>query len=129
MLSGPGTENWPFTARAAAANLTGPANASLRQAAIDALTTNAKTRAQVLLDVIEIGEFKTREYNPAFVLMQYFGYLRRNPEQEGYDFWLNVLDNREPNNFQGMICAFLTSAEYQNRFGSAVTRTNADCGQ
>ena len=65
----------------------------------------------------------------AFGLMQYFGYLRRNPEQEGYDFWLNVLNNRGPNNFQGMICAFLTSAEYQNRFGSAVTRTNADCGQ
>ena len=76
-----------------------------------------------------VTEFKVREYNPAFVLMQYFGYLRRNPEQEGYDFWLNVLNNREPNNFQGMICSFLTSAEYQHRFGSTVTRTNADCGQ
>jgi len=111
------------------AGLTGPVNTAPRQSAIDALTSNAKTRAQVLSDVIEISEFKTREYNPAFVLMQYFGYLRRDPEQEGYDFWLNVLDNREPNNFQGMICSFLTSAEYQSRFGSTVTRTNADCGQ
>jgi uncharacterized repeat protein (TIGR01451 family) len=111
------------------ANLTGAANSALRQTAIDGLTANMKTRSQVLQDVIDAGEFKIREYNPAFVLMQYFGYLRRNPEQEGYDFWLNVLNNREPNNFQGMICAFLTSAEYQNRFGSAVTRTNADCGQ
>lgn len=89
------------------ANLTGPANDALRQAAIDALTSNAKTRAQVLLDVIEIGEFKTREYNPAFVLMQYFGYLRRNPEQAGYDFRVDVVNNRDPNNYQGMICSFL----------------------
>lgn len=111
------------------ANLIGPANAPLRQTEIDALTTNAKTRAQVLLDVIDVGEFKTREYNPAFVLMQYFGYLRRNPEQEGYDFWFDVLNNREPNNYPGLICSFLTSAEYQKRFGSAVTRTNADCAR
>ena len=61
--------------------------------------------------------------------MQYFGYLRRNPDQRGYDFRLNVLNNREPNNFRGMVCAFLTSAEYRQRFGSAITRTNGDCSQ
>lgn len=88
-----------------------------------------KTRAQVLLDVVEIGEFKTREYNPAFVLMQYFGYLRRDPDQGGYDFWLDILNNRLPNNFRGMVCAFLTSAEYQQRFGASITRTNRDCSQ
>jgi len=86
-----------------------------------------KTRAQVLLDVIEIPAFKTREFNGAFVLMQYFGYLRRDPDQGGYDFWLDVLNNRVPGNFRGMVCAFLTSAEYQHRFGSAVTRTDHDC--
>ncbi|HKZ80549.1 MAG TPA: DUF4214 domain-containing protein [Pyrinomonadaceae bacterium] len=52
------------------ANLTGAANVQHRQAAIEALTNGSKTRAQVLLDVIEISEFKGREYNPAFVLMQ-----------------------------------------------------------
>lgn len=111
------------------ASLTSAANTSLRQQQIDAMTNNGKTRAQVLLDVIEIQELKDREYNPAFVLMQYFGYLRRNPEQGGYDFWLNVLNNREPNNFRGMVCAFLTAVEYQQRFGTSVTRTNGDCGQ
>jgi Domain of unknown function (DUF4214) len=100
-----------------------------RQAEIDALLNGSKTRAQVLLDVIDIPEFKDREYNPAFVLTQYFGYLRRDPDQGGYDFWLNVLNNREPNNFRGMVCAFVTSTEYQLRFGSAVTRSNADCGR
>ncbi|MCU1268384.1 MAG: hypothetical protein JWM21_4702 [Acidobacteria bacterium] len=99
-----------------------------RQQQIDAMNNNGKTRAQVLLDVIEINEFKTREYNPAFVLMQYYGYLRRNPDQGGYDFWLNVL-NSQPDNFRGMVCSFLTSTEYQQRFGSAVTRSNQDCSQ
>jgi hypothetical protein len=60
--------------------------------------------------------------------MQYFGYLRRDPDQGGYDFWLNILNNREPNNYRAMVCAFLTSAEYQQRFGASVTRTNRDCG-
>jgi hypothetical protein len=86
-----------------------------------------RTRAQVIRDVIEIGEFKQREFNPAFVLMQYFGYLRRNPDQGGYDFWLDVVNSRATNNYRAMVCAFLTSAEYQQRFGSAVTRANSDC--
>jgi hypothetical protein len=100
-----------------------------RQQQIDAMNNNGKTRAQVLLDVIEISEFKTREFNPAFVLMQYFGYLRRNPDQGGYDFWLDVLNNRVPGNFRSMVCAFVTSAEYQRRFGTVVTRSNSDCAQ
>ena len=102
--------------------------ATERQAAITALTNNSKTRAQVLRDVIEIQEFKIREYNPSFVLMQYFGYLRRDADQGGYDFWLNILNNKVPGNHKAMVCAFLTSAEYQLRFGSTVTRTNQDCG-
>jgi hypothetical protein len=99
-----------------------------RQQAINAMN-NGRTRAQVLLDVIEIPEFKTREYNSAFVLMQYFGYLRRDPDQGGYDFWLDVLNNRVPGNFLGMVCAFITSAEYQQRFSPVVTRGNNVCAQ
>jgi hypothetical protein len=92
------------------------------------MTNSGKTRAQVILSLIEIADFKTREYNPAFVLMQYFGYLRRDAEQGGYDFWLNVVNNLEPNNYRGMICAFITSQEYQQRFSPVFTRTNALCG-
>jgi hypothetical protein len=99
-----------------------------RQHQVEAMN-NGKTRAQVLMDVIELPAFKTREYNGAFVLMQYFGYLRRDPDQGGYDFWLDVLNNRVPGNFRGMVCAFLTSAEYQHRFGPTVTRTDRDCAQ
>jgi len=103
--------------------------ASEKLQAVQKMSTQNKTRAQVLLELIENREFKKREYNPAFVLMQYFGYLRRDADQDGYDFWLNVLNNREPGNYRGMVCSFITSQEYQHRFGLAVTHTNAECGQ
>jgi hypothetical protein len=88
---------------------------------------NGKTRAEVLLDVIEIPAFKEREYNPAFVLMQYYGYLRRDPEPGGYAFWLDVLNNKDPGNFRGMVCSFITSAEYQQRFSTVSTHSNSEC--
>src|SRR2546426_1373691 len=97
-----------------------------RQQQIDAMNAG-KTRAQVVGDVIEIQAFKDREYNPSFVLMQYFGYLRRNPDANGYAFWLDVITNRDPNNYRGMVCAFITSAEYQLRFSSVVTHANSEC--
>jgi dipeptidyl aminopeptidase/acylaminoacyl peptidase len=88
---------------------------------------NGKTRSQVLREVIEIQQFKNAEFNPAFVLMQYFGYLGRDPDPGGYAFWLDILNNRQPNNFLGMVCAFITSTEYQERFSSVVTLTNSSC--
>jgi uncharacterized repeat protein (TIGR01451 family) len=106
---------------------------SLTQAQRDALVSGLKsnppteTRATVLRQVADNAVFKAREFNPAFVLMQYFGYLRRDPETGGYLFWLDVLNNKEPGNFRGMVCSFITSAEYQQRFSSIVTRTNHDC--
>lgn len=114
------------------AGLTDASFTAQRQMETQALIDGSRTRAQVLLDVIEIPEFKTREYNPAFVLMQYFGYLRRDPEPEGYQFWLNVLNNKLPNDISGyraMVCGFLTSAEYQDRFSPVRTHSNAECGQ
>jgi hypothetical protein len=87
---------------------------------------NGKTRARVLRDVIEISGFKTREYNPSFVLMQYFGYLVRDPDPGGYNFWVGVLNNN-PTNYRGMVCGFVTSREYQERFGLGLRRSNVDC--
>jgi hypothetical protein len=97
-----------------------------RQAEIDAMNNQGRTRAQVLLNVINIQAFRDREYNPAFVLMQYFGYLRRDPDQGGYDFWLGLI-NGQPQNIRGMVCAFLTSNEYQERYSSVSTRNNSLC--
>jgi hypothetical protein len=86
-----------------------------------------KTRAGAIREVIEIQAFKDAEYNPSFVLMQYFGYLRRDPEQAGYDFWLNILNNVQPNNYRSMVCAFITSTEYQSRFSPVITHSNREC--
>lgn len=86
------------------------------------------SRARAVRVAIDEAAFQTAEYNQAFVLMQYFGYLRRDPDQGGYDFWLDVLNNRVPGNYRGMVCAFVTSAEYQQRFGSAVTQNDHGCG-
>jgi aldose sugar dehydrogenase len=99
---------------------------SERQQQIDAMNAG-KTRSQVVGDVIEIQAFKDREYNPSFVLMQYYGYLRRDADPSGYAFWLDILNNRQPNNYRGMVCAFITSAEYQLRFSSVITHTNSEC--
>jgi hypothetical protein len=86
-----------------------------------------ESRSLAVRQAIEDAAFKQAEYNKSFVLMQYFGYLKRDPEQAGYDFWLNVLNDREPGNYRGMVCSFLTSAEYQKRFSSAVTHSNQEC--
>ena len=90
---------------------------------------NGAPRAEVLRALISDPDFTAKEYNPSFVLMEYFAYLRRDPDPGGYAFWLNVLDTREPDNFRGMVCAFITSTEYQQRFGPIVRHTNGECGR
>jgi hypothetical protein len=77
------------------------------------------TRADVLRIVAENEEFRRKEFNSLFVLMQYFGYLRRNADLPGYQFWLNKL-NQFGGDFRGaeMVKAFITSAEYRSRFRS-----------
>jgi hypothetical protein len=86
-------------------------------------------RAAVVRAVADNAIFKQAQFNPAFVLTEYFGYLRRDPDLNGYNFWLNVLNNGDPNNYRGMVCSFITSSEYQRRFSSIVTHNNGECGQ
>ncbi len=88
-----------------------------------------ESRALALRKAIDTDTFQQAEYNPSFVLMEYFGYLRRDPDREGYDFWLNVLNDKDPGNYKGMVCSFITSAEYQARFSSVLTHSNRECGQ
>ncbi len=96
----------------------------------DALITDYNahgSRARVVQMVAENAQFKAAVYNDAFVLMQYFGYLRRDPDDGGYSFWLGLLNTSQQNNFRGMVCAFITSSEYQTRFSSVVTRNDHSC--
>ncbi len=74
-------------------------------------------RGSILSDLLEDKSFTDAEYDAAFVLMQYFGYLRRDPDANGYAFWLDVLSNRAPDNYRSMVRAFITSKEYRSRFG------------
>ena len=102
-----------------------------RQALIDKYNTGTdmnQSRAFALRDAIDASAFSSAEYNPSFVLMQYYGYLRRDPDPGGYSFWLDILNNRVPGNFRSMVCAFITSDEYQKRFGNTATYSNRDCG-
>ncbi|HMF55665.1 MAG TPA: DUF4214 domain-containing protein [Pyrinomonadaceae bacterium] len=103
-------------------------NETERQSYVEMLNSGG-TRSEVLRGIIENDAFKRRESNPSFVLMQYFGYLRRDADEGGLNFWMEVLNNRVPGNYRSMVCAFLTSSEYQRRFSSVITRSNAGCGQ
>jgi hypothetical protein len=88
-------------------------------------------RAAILQEAADNPTFIQAEYNRAFVLMQYFGYLRRDVDRGGYDFWLNTLNTRLPadaSGYRAMVCAFLTSGEYQLRFGIAPSHANSECG-
>ena len=90
---------------------------------VNALTGGTMTRAQVVRAVAEDSDLAASEKNRAFVLEQYFGYLRRDPnsgqdtDYTGYDFWLTKL-----NQFNGsfinaeMVKAFIASSEYRGRF-------------
>jgi hypothetical protein len=105
-------------------------SASERSTAIDLFgsasnTANTAARAQALRQVSEDQDLTNAEFNRAFVLMQYFGYLRRNPndapesglDYTGYDFWLTKLNQFNGNYIQAeMVKAFLSSIEYRQRF-------------
>jgi len=90
-----------------------------RDSLIDVLNSGAFTRAQVLRLIAENFDFYNAEYNRAFVEMEYFGYLRRDPDAAGFTFWLGKL-----NEFGGdfrraeMVKAFIVSGEYRQRFGT-----------
>ena len=105
-------------------NAGNPLSQTERDQLVSDLTGGAKTRAQVLRAVAEDADLFNAETNRAFVLMQYFGYLRRNPndpqdtDYTGFDFWLTKLNQFNGNFINAeMVKAFITSSEYRQRFG------------
>jgi hypothetical protein len=87
----------------------------------------SQSRSLVLRALADETAFSTAVYNQSFVLMEYYGYLRRDPDAAGYAFWLDVVNNGDRNNYRGMVCSFITSTEYQRRFSPVVTHSNAEC--
>ncbi|HEX8354327.1 MAG TPA: SBBP repeat-containing protein, partial [Pyrinomonadaceae bacterium] len=103
------------------ANASGALSTSEFAALVAGLEAGTETRATALLKVADDADFRAREFSPAFVLMQYLGYLRRNPSDwpdngDGYNFWLAKLER-----FGGdwraaeMVKAFINSDEYRRR--------------
>lgn len=87
-------------------------------------------RAGIIRWVAEATSLIDAEYNRAFVLTQYFGYLRRDPDQVGYLFWLGQVNRLPLRNLaiqHAMVCSFITSNEYQRRFSPVVIHSNAEC--
>jgi len=107
-------------------NAGGVLDATERQNLIDELSANNTDagRASVLRKVADDSNLVQQELNRAFVLMQYFGYMRRNPDDppdadfSGYNFWLGKLNEFNGNYIAAeMVKAFITSIEYRQRFG------------
>lgn len=93
-------------------------------------------RAEIVSEIVNNPQVAKREYNSAFVTMEYFGYLKRDPDKAGYAAWLDYLGEK-PGNCAVMISGFAFSREYRERFGSSgdearlppVSEDAALCGQ
>src|SRR6266567_4187677 len=97
---------------------------------IDQLNGGA-TRAAVTRNIIDNSSYQDpsnlKVYNSGFVLMQYFGYLRRGADIAGYNFWFDNVNHVLAGDvlaYQKMVCVFITSPEYQFRFSSTTTQVD-----
>jgi plastocyanin len=102
----------------------GDRNAAIAEFGSATDTSDVAARSRALRDVAENSILQQQEFNRAFVLMQYYGYLRRNPDDpqdsdySGYDFWLTKLNQFGGNYINAeMVKAFVSSIEYRQRFG------------
>jgi photosystem II stability/assembly factor-like uncharacterized protein len=88
-----------------------------RDALVSGLNSSMMPRTAVLRRITEDERFVSAKRNEMFVMMEYFGYLRRDPDDSGYQFWLNKL-NQFGGNFEQaeMVKAFIVSGEYRGRF-------------
>jgi len=110
-----------------------PLSSADRTALINEITANAANKGSVVYKVVDgtqtinnqgAVEFQTtygkayfdKEFNSVFVFMEYAGYLRRNPDQDGYNFWLAKLNQFGNWVDAQMVLAFINSPEYRNRF-------------
>jgi len=82
-------------------------------------TNDQPARARALRRVAENASFADAEFRRAFVTMEYFGYLRRDPDTAGFNFWLSKLEQFNGDFVKAeMVKAFLSSDEYRRRFGA-----------
>jgi hypothetical protein len=63
------------------------------------------SRAAVVRSMADNAVSSRRKYKAALVLTEYFGYLRRDPESGGYEFWLSAVNNL--GDYRGLVCSFI----------------------
>lgn len=96
-----------------------PGLLAFRDSLVAGLNGGTLTRATVLRMAAELFDLRTRELNNAFVTMEYFGYLRRDPDTAGFNFWLDKLNSFNGNFIEAeMVKSFIISTEYRQRFGA-----------
>jgi hypothetical protein len=78
--------------------------------------TTTITDGALVFDTTYGKAFYDQEFNSAFVFMEYIGYLRRNPDQDGYNHWLGKLNQYGNWVDAQMVLAFILSPEYRDRF-------------
>jgi hypothetical protein len=90
---------------------------------------SGKNRAEVLREIVEIEALKQEQNKRAMVLLQWPLQLHRDIDLKDprYRPWVEKLDRHEPFELWRAVCMFLTSEEYQRRFGSEVTHHNSEC--
>jgi Domain of unknown function (DUF4214) len=87
-----------------------------REALIASLT-DGTCKADILGLIVDNQDFARQQFDAGFVTMQYFGYLRRDPDPAGYNYWLARLDSANGDYRRAeMVKAFLSSIEYRKRF-------------
>ena len=94
-------------------------NTTFRDALIAGLGNATETRASVLRKVADNAEVILKEFNTAFVLAEYFGYLRREPDTAGLSFWLNIVNNQTPSVSPGGMVLRIPDSLESNKTGSA----------
>jgi len=99
-------------------------SAQERQAAVAAFGAGGEDgQAAALRAVAESEAVSSRTFNEAFVLMQYFGYLHRDPDEgpdtdlSGFHYWLRKLEESGGDFHRAeMVRAFIEAGEYRDRF-------------
>jgi hypothetical protein len=116
-------ENWQKSAISSASD-----RAALR-ALFDGYDTG---RAAILSKLLTNPSVVRADYNRTVVLMKYFAYFRRDPDDAGFNFWVNGLQTssgRGTEPLRAVACSFLSSPEYRSRFGMLTTDSPSDCSR
>ena len=94
----------------------------MRSQLVQMMGAGQKTGAETLRSFVEQQVVYDKFFFRGFVAMQYFGYLRRDPDAGGYNDWVDVITNGrgqvQRGDYRHLIFGFVYSPEYRERFGA-----------